>query len=71
MSTVPSCAPTRTQTPTANGLAAVDLDEADLDSEADLDNFDDLDADDADLTDDAELQAALADEDLDEADSQR
>ena len=53
---------------TANGLAAVNLDEADLDSEADLDNFDDLDADDADLTDDAELQAALADEDLEEAD---
>ena len=53
---------------TSNGLAAVDLDEADLDSDADLDNFDDLDADDADLADDAELQAALADEDLDEAD---
>ena len=53
---------------TANGLAAVNLDEADLDSEAELDNFDDLDADDADLTDDAELQAALADEDLEEAD---
>ena len=53
---------------TSNGLAAVNLDEADLDSDADLDNFDDLDADDADLTDDAELQAALADEDLDEAD---
>ena len=51
----------------SNGLAAVDLDEADLDSDASLDNFDDLDADDADLTDDAELQAALADEDLDEA----
>jgi RNA polymerase primary sigma factor len=51
----------------SNGLAAVDLDEADLDSEAGLDNFDDIDADDADLTDDAELQAALADEDLDEA----
>ena len=50
---------------TANGLAAVDLDEADLDSEAD---FDDLDADAADLTDDAELQAALADEDLDVGD---
>jgi RNA polymerase primary sigma factor len=45
----------------------VDLDEADLDSEAGLDNFDDIDADDADLTDDAELQAALADEDLDVA----
>jgi RNA polymerase primary sigma factor len=51
----------------SNGLAAVDLDEADLDSEAGLDNFDDIDADDADLTDDAELQAALAGEDLDEA----
>jgi RNA polymerase primary sigma factor len=51
----------------SNGLAAVDLDEADLDSESGLDNFDDIDADDADLTDDAELQAALADEDLDEA----
>ena len=51
----------------SNGLAAVDLDEADLDSDAGLDNFDDIDADDADLTDDAELQAALADEDLDEA----
>jgi RNA polymerase primary sigma factor len=51
----------------SNGLAAVDLDEADLDSEAGLDNFDDIDADDADLTDDAELQAALADEDLDVA----
>jgi RNA polymerase primary sigma factor len=51
----------------SNGLAAVDLDEADLDSEVGLDNFDDIDADDADLTDDAELQAALADEDLDEA----
>ena len=31
---------------TSNGLAAVDLDEADIDSEAD---FDDLDADDADF----------------------
>ena len=51
----------------SNGLAAVNLDEADLDSEAGLDNFDDIDADDADLTDDAVLQAALADEDLDEA----
>ncbi|HWM95516.1 MAG TPA: sigma-70 factor domain-containing protein, partial [Streptosporangiaceae bacterium] len=53
---------------TAKGLAAVNLDEADLDSDADLDNFDDIDADDADLTDDADLQAALADEDLDGAD---
>jgi RNA polymerase primary sigma factor len=43
------------------GLAAVDLDE-DLETEED---FDDLDADDADLADDAEIQAALADEDLD------
>src|ERR1700748_2334938 len=43
----------------AKALAAVDLDEADLDSEAD---FDDLDADAADLPDDAELQAVLADE---------
>jgi len=42
----------------------VDLDEADLDSDAGPDTFDD--PDDADLTDDAELQAALADEDLDE-----
>jgi len=53
---------------TAAGLAAVDLDEADLDSDADLDNFDDLDADAADLTDDPELQAELAVEDLDEVD---
>jgi len=52
---------------TSNGLAAVDLDEADLDAD-DLDSFDDLDADDADLTEDAELSAALADEDLDAAD---
>jgi RNA polymerase primary sigma factor len=52
---------------TSKGLAAVDLDEADLDSDADPDSFD-LDADDADLPDDAEIQAALADEDLDEAD---
>jgi RNA polymerase primary sigma factor len=51
----------------SNGLAAVDLDEADLDSDAGLDNFDDIDADEVDLADDAELQAALADEDLDEA----
>jgi hypothetical protein len=42
----------------------VDLDEADLDSDASLD---DIDADVADLTEDAELEAALADEDLDEA----
>jgi RNA polymerase primary sigma factor len=48
----------------SNGLAAVDLDEADLDSDASLD---DIDADAADLTDDAELEAALAAEDLDEA----
>ena len=48
----------------SNGLAAVDLDEADLDSDASLD---DIDADDADLTDEAELEAALADEDLDVA----
>ena len=48
----------------SNGLAAVDLDEADLDSDASLD---DLDADAADLTDDAELEAALADEDLEVA----
>ena len=53
---------------TSNGLAAVNLDEADLDSDADLDNFDDLDADAADLTEDAELQAALAGEDLDGTD---
>jgi RNA polymerase primary sigma factor len=50
---------------TSNGLAPVDLDEADIDSDAD---FDDLDADDADLTEDVDLQAALADQDLDEAD---
>ena len=43
------------------GLTAVDLDEADLDTDPDLD-LDDLDADDVDI------QAALADEDLDEAD---
>ena len=43
------------------GLTAVDLDEADLDTDADLD-LDDLDANDVDI------QAALADEDLDEAD---
>ncbi len=42
-----------------NGLTAVDLDEADLDTNSD---FDDLDAD------DAEIQAALADEDLAETD---
>src|SRR6516162_6321781 len=53
---------------TSKGLVAVDLDEADLDSDADIDDFDDLDADAADLADDAELQAALAEEDLDEAD---
>ena len=43
-------------------LTAVDLDEADLDTDADLESFDDLDADEVDI------QAALADEDLDEAD---
>src|ERR1700748_3813854 len=48
----------------SSGLVAVNLDEADLDSDASLD---DIDADDADLTDDAELEAALADEDLDVA----
>ncbi|HEY1001128.1 MAG TPA: RNA polymerase sigma factor, partial [Streptosporangiaceae bacterium] len=48
----------------SNGLAAVDLDEADLDSDTSLD---DIDADAADLTDDAELEAALADEVLDVA----
>jgi RNA polymerase primary sigma factor len=42
----------------------VDLDEADLDSDTSLD---DIDADDADLTDEAEIEAALADEDLDVA----
>ncbi len=46
----------------ANGLIAVDLDEADPEAEAD---FDDLDADDADLTEDADLSAELAEEDLD------
>jgi RNA polymerase primary sigma factor len=51
---------------TSNGLAAVELDEADLESDV-LDNFDDLDADDADLTEDAELSAALVNEDLDVA----
>jgi RNA polymerase primary sigma factor len=49
------------------GLIAADLDEADLDADADLESadleeFDDLEADDVDL------QAVLADEDLDEAD---
>jgi RNA polymerase primary sigma factor len=48
----------------SNGLAAVNLEEADLDSDASLD---DIDADAADLTDDAELEAALANEDLDVA----
>src|SRR6202166_4137336 len=43
------------------GLTAVDLDEADLDTDADLD-LDDLDADEVDL------QAALAEEDLEEGD---
>src|SRR5215471_16507048 len=52
---------------TSNGLAAVDLDETDLDAD-ELDSFDDLDADDADLAEDAELQAELAGEDLDVAD---
>ena len=51
------------------GLTAVDLDEADLETDADLENFDDLDADDADLVDEVDLQVALADEDLDEAES--
>ena len=46
----------------------MDLDEADLDADAELENFDDLDADDADLADEVDLQVALADEDLDEAD---
>ncbi len=55
------------------GLIAVNLDEADLDTDADLENadpdeFGDLDAADADLqaalADDVDLQAALADEDL-------
>jgi RNA polymerase primary sigma factor len=56
------------------GPAAVDLDEADLESDADLENavdldeFGDLDADEADLADDADLQAVLADEDLNETD---
>ncbi len=52
--------------PTA--LTAVDLDEADLDTDADIASFDDLDADAADLADDADLQAALVGEDLDETD---
>ncbi len=43
------------------GLTAVNLDEADLDTDADL-GIDELDADDVDI------QAALAEEDLDEAD---
>src|SRR5215472_16628243 len=45
----------------AKGLTAVELDEADLDSDAELENFDDIDADDADLE-------ALADEDLEDTD---
>ena len=47
----------------ANGLTAVDLEEADLEAEAD---FDDLDADDADLAADADLSAELVEEDLDD-----
>jgi RNA polymerase primary sigma factor len=47
------------------GLTAVNLDEADLDSEAD---FDDMDADVADLAEEADLSAELAEEDLDVAD---
>ncbi len=47
----------------SNGLTAVDLE-----GDEDLESFDDLDADDADLPDDADLQAALADEDLEDAD---
>jgi RNA polymerase primary sigma factor len=45
----------------ATGLTAVDLDDADLDSDAELENFDDIDADDADLE-------VLADEDLEDTD---
>src|ERR1700753_267053 len=47
----------------AKGLTAVELDDADLDSDAELENFDDIDADDADLADDTDLEV-LADEDL-------
>ncbi len=50
------------------GLTAVELDEADLESDADLQSFDDLDADPAELADEVDLQAALADEDLEETD---
>jgi RNA polymerase primary sigma factor len=49
------------------GLTAVNLNEADLDTDADLGNADLDDLSDLD-PDDADLQAALADEDLDEAD---
>ena len=49
------------------GLIAVDSGEADLDTDADLENADLDDFSDLDL-DDADLQAVLADEDLDETD---
>jgi RNA polymerase primary sigma factor len=49
----------------ATGLTAVELDDADLDSDAELENFDD--PDDADLTEDADLEV-LTDEDLQETD---
>ncbi|HEU5390017.1 MAG TPA: sigma-70 factor domain-containing protein, partial [Streptosporangiaceae bacterium] len=49
----------------ATGLTAVELDDADLDSDAELENFDD--PDDADLADDADLEV-LTDEDLEVTD---
>jgi len=49
----------------ATGLTAVELDDADLDSDTELENFGD--PDEADLTDDAELEV-LTDEDLTETD---
>jgi len=51
----------------AKALTAVELDDADLDSEAELESFDDIDADDADLADAADLEV-LADEDLEDTD---
>ena len=61
MNTVLGCAPTR------GGLIAVDPGEAGLDTDADLENADLDDFSDLD-PDDADLQAALAEEDLVEAD---
>ena len=62
MHTLPGCAPTP-----AAGLIAVDLDEVDLDADADLENADFGDFGDLD-PDDADLEAALAEENLAEAD---